>query len=138
MFGNELYVTITGLNHYFGMRPFKIGSLVSLIKEPDNDYDDEAIMVMAPMLGKVGYVANSPHTTASGCLSAGRLYGEVPNECVAVVRFMTASKVIARVMPDKRLQVKVEVTLDDATRPSEGIPTMEDVVEYTTEKSEVV
>ena len=52
--------------------------------------------------------------------------------------FMAASKVIARVMPDKRLQVKVEVTLDDATRPSEGIPTMEDVVEYTTEKSEVV
>ena len=137
MFENELYITITGLNHYFGMRPFKIGSLVTLVKEPGNDYDDEAIMVMAPMLGKVGYVANSPHTTASGCMSAGRLYGEVPNECAAVVRFMTASKVIARVMPDKRLQVKMEIALEDVTYPSDGIPTTGDVVEQTTEKSEV-
>ncbi|MDL2253372.1 HIRAN domain-containing protein [Ruminococcaceae bacterium OttesenSCG-928-I18] len=137
MFENELYITITGLNHYFGMRPFKIGSLVTLIKEPDNVYDDEAIMVMAPMLGKVGYVANSPHTTASGCISAGRLYDEVPDECAAAVRFMTASKVIARVMPDKRLHVKVEIALEDATRSSDGIPTMDDVVEHTTEKSEV-
>ena len=113
MFENELYITITGLNHYFNMKPFKIGSLVTLKKEPDNDYDDEAVMVMAPLLGKVGYVANSPHTVAGGCMSAGRLYDEIPDECAAVVRFMTSSKVIARVLPDKKLNVKLKVTLED-------------------------
>lgn len=123
MFENELYITITGLNHYYNRKPFKIGSLVTLKKEPDNDYDDEAIEVLAPLLGKVGYVANSPHTTASGCMSAGRLYSEVPDECAAVIRFMTCSKVIARVLPDKRLNVKVDVTLVDVPDTIDGIPT---------------
>lgn len=118
MLEDELYITITGINHYFHMKPFKIGSLVSLSKEPDNDYDDEAIEVLAPLLGKVGYVANSPHTTASGTISAGRFYDEIPDECAAVVRFMTCTKVIARVLPDKKLNVKVEITLED--QDSEG------------------
>jgi hypothetical protein len=113
MFENELYVTITGLNFYYKMKPFKIGSLVTLKKEPDNDYDDEAIEVLAPLLGRVGYVANSAHTTAGGTMSAGRLYDEIPDECAAIVRFMTSSKVIARVLPDKTLNVKVEVALED-------------------------
>ncbi len=112
MFEKELYITITGLNHYFGMQPFKIGSLITLKKEPDNAYDDEAIVVLAPLLGKVGYVANSPYTTVMGCMSAGRIYDKIPEECVAVVRFMSSSKVIARVLPDKKLTVKIDVTLE--------------------------
>lgn len=128
MFENELYITITGLNHYFGMKPFKIGSLVTLKKEPDNAYDDEAIEVLAPLLGKVGYVANSPHTTAGGTMSAGRVYDELPDECAAVVRFMTGTKVIARVLPDKKLHVKVEIVLENTEDSTDGIPTVEDVV----------
>lgn len=112
MFENELYITITGLNYYYNMKPFKIGSLVTLRKEPNNSYDDEAIEVLAPLLGRVGYVANSPHTTAGGTMSAGRLYDEIPDECAAVVRFITSSKVIARVLPDKKLNVKIDITLE--------------------------
>ena len=33
-----------------------------LVKEPDNEYDNEAIQVKIKGLGKVGYVANSPYT----------------------------------------------------------------------------
>lgn len=113
MFENEPYITITGLNHYFNMRPFQIGSLVMLRKEPGNAYDAEAIEVLAPLLGRVGYVANSPQTVAAGCLSAGRLYDDIPDECAAVVRFMTSTKVIARVLPDKKLHIKVELVLED-------------------------
>ena len=113
MFENELYITLTGLNYYFHTKPLKIGSYVTLKKEPDNDHDDEAVMVLFPPLGKIGYVANSPRTTAAGTLSAGRLYGEIPDECAAVVRFMTNSKVIARVLPDKKLNVKIDVQLED-------------------------
>lgn len=113
MFENELYITITGLNYYFNMKPFKIGSLVTLRKEPENSHDEEAIEVLAPLLGRVGYVANSPHTTVGGTMSAGRLYDAIPDECAAVVLFMTGSKVIARVLPDKKLNVKIYIMLKD-------------------------
>ena len=35
------FVTITGLNHYYGKKPFEIGRIIKLIKEPDNEYDKE-------------------------------------------------------------------------------------------------
>ena len=35
---------------------------VKLVKEPDNEYDSEAIKAELPGLGCAGYVANSPHT----------------------------------------------------------------------------
>ena len=73
-------------------------------------------------------MANSPLTTAAGTMSAGRIYDELPGECAAVVRFMTHSKVIARVLPDKRLNVKIEIALEDASDNSDGIPTVDGVV----------
>lgn len=118
MFEDELYITIAGINHYLGMRPFRIGTLLTLQKEPDNGYDSEAIMVSMPVVGRVGYVANSHYTVAQGCISAGRLYDKMPDECVAVVRFITASKVIALVIPEKKLNVKVEMTLEDTGQPA--------------------
>ncbi|MGI6160439.1 MAG: HIRAN domain-containing protein [Christensenellales bacterium] len=113
MFNNELYITITGLKHYYGIKPFKVGYPVTLLKEPDNPYDEEAIMVSAPVLGKVGYVANSPYTVTTGCMSAGRIYDAIPDECVAIARFITSSSVIALVLPDKKLKVKVEITFEN-------------------------
>ena len=106
MFENELYITITGHCYYFDKKAFKIGGPVTLKKEPDNLYDLEAIKVLAPQLGKAGYVANSPRTVADGTLSAGRLYDRIPDECAAVVLFMTSSQVIARVLPDKKLMLQ--------------------------------
>ncbi len=47
---------------------------VKLVKEPDNEYDKEAIQVKIKGLGKVGYVANSPYTVKGESMSAGRLY----------------------------------------------------------------
>ena len=58
----EMYFTIAGCNHYFGSDFMKKGMKVKLIKEPDNEYDKEAIQVKVKGLGKVGYVANSPYT----------------------------------------------------------------------------
>ena len=56
------YVTITGMNHYYDMKPFKIGKRLKCIKEPDNDYDEEAIRVVLKHIGTIGYVANSVYT----------------------------------------------------------------------------
>lgn len=39
---------------------------MKLLKEPDNEFDKEAIQVKIKGLGKVGYVANSPFTVDGG------------------------------------------------------------------------
>ena len=46
---------------------------VKLIKEPDNEFDAEAIKVEQEGLGQVGYVANNPRTVAGESYSTGRL-----------------------------------------------------------------
>ncbi|OJG72900.1 hypothetical protein RV11_GL002474 [Enterococcus phoeniculicola] len=96
------------------MSPFKVGNFLSLVKEPENIFDEEAIAVMAPVIGKVGYVANSPHTLAKGCLSGGRIYDLLPNECLVIPRFITQTKIIARVHPDKKLVTHTEITIADS------------------------
>ena len=110
----DIFITIGGLDDFEGMKPFKIGSLLALKKEPDNENDNEAIAAYDPIKGRVGYVANSPDTVAKGSFSAGRLYDRMPDECAAVVRFMTDKRVIARVMPDRRIVAKIEITLQEA------------------------
>ena len=63
---NSVLVTITGLAHYYGTKPFKVGAVIKLKKEYDNKYDDEAIRAQLPYIGTVGYVANSTYTVYSG------------------------------------------------------------------------
>ena len=49
----EMYFTIAGCNHYFGSDFMKKGMKVKLVKEPDNEYDNEAIQVKIKGLGNV-------------------------------------------------------------------------------------
>ena len=58
----DMYFTITGCNHYLGNEFMEKGMKVKLKKEPDNEFDSEAIMVQIKGIGKCGYVANSPFT----------------------------------------------------------------------------
>ena len=92
------FITVTGLNHYLGTNPFKVGALVKLIKEEDNMYDPDAIRVAMPYLDTVGYVANSVFTVYRGTLSAGRLYEHIGKTAYAQVMFITHSSLIARVL----------------------------------------
>ena len=39
----EMYITLVGMSRFFGIKPFKQGSIIKLIKEKDNIYDDESI-----------------------------------------------------------------------------------------------
>lgn len=94
----EKYVTITGMNHYYGLTPFRIGKIIKCLKEPSNPYDYEAIKLVMKEIGTVGYVANSPHTMAFGTMSAGRLYEKVENKFFVQVMFITCSKVICKVL----------------------------------------
>lgn len=95
---NEIYITITGQNHYLGMKPFKVGRRVRLVKDTDNGYDSEAVRVELPYIDTIGYVANSTHTVYDGTQSAGRIYDRIGDVACAEVMFITHSGVIARVL----------------------------------------
>ncbi len=58
---SKIYFTLTGTKYYLGNGFLKRGMKLELEKEPDNDYDKEAIQVKMKGLGKIGYVANSPY-----------------------------------------------------------------------------
>ena len=94
----ERFVTITGINHYYGKKPFEIGRIFKIIKEPDNDYDDEAICAFLPFIEKIGYVANSTNTVYQGTVSAGRIYDKIDDYAYAKTMFITHSSVIALVL----------------------------------------
>ena len=74
-----IYFTLTGTKYEYGDKFMEPDMSVSLVKEPDNKYDKEAIRVEKDGLGKVGYIANSPYTVLGESLSAGRLYDRIGN-----------------------------------------------------------
>ena len=84
----KVYFTLTGTKHYYGKEFLKPGMKLLLEKEPDNEYDKEAIMVKLEGLGKLGYVANSPYTVLGDSLSAGRLYDKISEEASGKVKFV--------------------------------------------------
>ena len=52
----KIFITLTGTKHYFGNDFLEKGMKIRLEKEPDNEYDKEAIKVTYEGLGKIGYV----------------------------------------------------------------------------------
>ena len=84
------------------MKPFKVGKIFRIVKDDDNDYDEEAIRAELPMIDTIGYVANSANTVFAGTVSAGRLYDKIDDYAYAQTMFITHSSVIALVLlPDE-------------------------------------
>lgn len=83
----RMYFTITGTCFYHGKDFFEKGMTVKLVKDPDNEYDNEAIRVELEGLGLVGYVANSPRTVVGESFSAGRLYDKIEDTAEGTVLF---------------------------------------------------
>ena len=54
---SKTYITLTGTQYYHGKDFLKPGMRVQLVKEPDNIYDKEAIVVRMEGLGDIGHVA---------------------------------------------------------------------------------
>lgn len=98
------FVTITGVKNYYGMKPFKVGKIFRIVKETDNDYDEEAIRAELPMIDTIGYVANSANTVFAGTVSAGRLYDKIDDYAYAQTMFITHSSVIALVLSPEQVE----------------------------------
>ncbi len=94
------FVALVGVKHYFGTRVLKVNQIVTLQKDLENEYDDEAISVSLVPIGKVGYVANSTYTVPKGCSSAGRIYDSFNTSLSAVIRFVLDDVAIIELLPD--------------------------------------
>ena len=91
------YITLTGTNHYFGSDFIQPKMTLRLVKDPDNEHDREAIRVELPGLGKIGYVANSPHTVLGESISAGRLYDKIGDTASATVKMVLPGGILCKV-----------------------------------------
>lgn len=94
----KIYFTIAGTRHYFGQEYFEPGMEVKLVKEPDNECDNEAIKVEMEGLGLVGYVANSPYTVQGESMSAGRLYDRIGDTAKGVVKYVLPKGVLCELV----------------------------------------
>ena len=103
----NMFITITGVNHYFGMKPFKVGKIFKIVKD-DNDFDEEAIHAELLAIDTIGYVANSTNTVYAGTVSAGRLYDKIDEYAYAQTMFITHSSVIALVLPPEEVEGPAE------------------------------
>lgn len=97
----KIYFTVTGTGHYFGSDFLKPDMRVSLTKEPDNDYDKEAVRVELEGLGTIGYVANSPYTVVGESYSAGRLYDKIGDTSEGTVMYVLNGGVLGFVTIDE-------------------------------------
>lgn len=93
----KVFITLTGTKHYFGNDFLEKGTKIRLEKEPDNEYDKEAIKVTYEGLGKIGYVANSSYTVIGESMSAGRLYDKIGDVAYAKVMLVTPAGTICKI-----------------------------------------
>ncbi|WP_054819683.1 HIRAN domain-containing protein [Paenibacillus sp. Pae108] len=115
-----IYIAITGTQHYYGAAFLKPGQIVHLIKDPDNPHDHEAIKVDLIPLGKIGYVANSPHTVPKGCRSAGRIYDTFEHHICGIVRFVVKDIAIVELAPGIEEVYFIKSTEDVSVSPCLG------------------
>ena len=90
----KIFFTIAGTNYYHGKDFFEKGMKVQLVKEPDNPFDKEAILVKVEGLGDVGHVANSPYTVVGESYSAGRLYDKIDDTAEGTVFYVVDGGVL--------------------------------------------
>ena len=92
----KIYFTITGTKYRYGHDFMKPGMKVYLEKEPDNEYDKEAIAVTMRGLSKIGYVANSTYTVKGESWSAGRIYDHFGKKATGTVKLVLQDAVICK------------------------------------------
>ena len=92
------YITIVGAEKYVGVEALRPGTVLSLKKDRNNIYDDEAIMVTGNSKVCCGFVANSVDTVARGTYSAGCIYNMLPKNPSCEVLFVLEDSGIAKLI----------------------------------------
>ena len=93
-----MFITVMAFKNLNGERALKLDGIITLVKEPDNKYDTEAIACEMRYFGKIGYVANSTNTVIKGCMSSGRVFDKIDNGYFAKIKFVTDGNAIAKIL----------------------------------------
>lgn len=109
----KIYFTLAGTKYYYGNEFLEPGMKLELVKEPDNVYDKEAILVKMEGLDDIGHVANSAYTVLGECMSAGRLYDKIGDTAKAKVVLVTPRGVICKLCRKSLLEKKEKRILDE-------------------------
>ena len=91
-----IYFKITGTGFRFGKDFLERGMIVQLEKDPENEYDKEAIKVELEGLGQIGWVANSVNTVLGESWSARRIYDKIDDEAEGIVLYVLDKGVICK------------------------------------------
>lgn len=91
------YITVTGTHFRYGTDFLKPGMQLRLVKETNNEYDNEAIRVEVDGIGKIGYVANSVKTVIGDTMSGGRLYDRIGDTARAKVEYIFPNGLVCKV-----------------------------------------
>lgn len=94
----SIYITINHIEDFCPCCNIRVGDELTLKKDPNNCYDDEAITVYDKNNVKVGYVANSVSTVARGTYSAGRLHGKIDETAKCCVQFIVENIAISYIV----------------------------------------
>ena len=93
------YFTVTGITMRLPDTEFiKPDMMVYLEKDPDNEYDKEAIKVYMAGIGQIGWVANSVHTVIGETYSAGRIYDKIGDAAEGKVLYNMSSAIICELV----------------------------------------
>ena len=96
---DKIYFTVTGITMRLPDTEFITpGMEVNLEKEPDNDWDKEAIKVKMIGIGQIGYVANSVRTVISETYSAGRVYDKIGDTATAKVLYNMNNALVCEIV----------------------------------------
>jgi hypothetical protein len=94
---DQKFITINHLDLFDSTEFIRPGDRITLKKELNNPYDDEAIVVKSVSGIKIGYVANSVCTVARGTYSAGRIYDQIDEEAEGKICFVLEEAAIASI-----------------------------------------
>lgn len=97
----KIYFTIAGTSHHYGTEFLESNMEVTLTKEPDNEYDKEAIKVEMQGLGLIGYVANSHFTVLGDSMSAGRIYDKIGDTARGKVMYVVPQGVLCELVGEE-------------------------------------
>ena len=71
---SNLFAAMDRMEHYHGIQALNVDDTVFLVKDPNNRTDRQAIKVVIPPIGTVGYIVNDPVVVPHGCWAGSGFY----------------------------------------------------------------
>ncbi|MGQ8872514.1 DNA-binding protein [Paenibacillus sp. TSA_86.1] len=90
----KIFAAMMGLENDHGAQALHVGDTLYLVKDPDNRLDHQAIKVVIPPIGEVGYIVNQTGKVPHGCWTGAGFYDAFYQQTCAKVRFMMKDMVI--------------------------------------------